>query len=247
MSKPQTAQPAVTVPDAAREDAAGWLGARRTFAVDAALVARHQHRQCGAADAGRGLRGLVPAGAMGGACLPAGHHHADRQRGQARRHLRPPARHAGRHRGLHRGVAALRAGADAAAADRGAGGAGRRRRRDDGADHRPRALGRCPGKDRQRHGPARHHVGGGHGARALARRAAACRNRLAGDLPRQRAARHRRLLAGAENPASRPPPGRQASAPASTTSAPCSWRWGSAPMRWRRRPAAATSACSMRR
>ena len=52
----------------------------------------------GLADAGAGVRRLVPAGPVGRARLSARHHHADRQRRTARRHRRPPAAAAGRHR-----------------------------------------------------------------------------------------------------------------------------------------------------
>ena len=90
--------------------------------------------------------------------------------------------------------------------------------------HGVRRRDRAEGEDRQRHGPARHDVGGRHRARAVARRRADRRPRLAGDLPRQRPAGRR----GARcwRIATCPPTARRRrpTGPASTTSARCCWR-----------------------
>ena len=79
-------------------DTFGPMGACRPFVVDAAAVlARHQHRQCRSPHAGARVRRLLPAGVMDRPRLPAGHHHPDRQRRAARRHHRPPSVSPGRY------------------------------------------------------------------------------------------------------------------------------------------------------
>ena len=118
------------------------------------------------------------------------HHHPDRRRRTARRHHRPPAAAAGRHRPVHGGLGPVRRRADALAADRRPGGAGPGRGHHDGARHGLCRRDGAEGKDRQRHGAARHDVGDRHRARPIARRRPDRRARLAGDLPRQRAAGH---------------------------------------------------------
>ena len=87
----------------------------------------------------------------------------------------------------------VRPRAHAVAADRRPRRAGPGRGDHDGADHGARRRDGAEGEDRQRHGPARHDVGDRHRARPVARRPADRRPRLAGDLPRQRAAGRPRL------------------------------------------------------
>ena len=91
---------------------------------------------------------------------------------------------------VHRGLGPVRRRADARAADRRPRGAGPRRGDHDGRSPWRFVGATVPeGADRQRHGAARNDVRDRHRARAVARRRADRRLRLAGDLPRQRSAR----------------------------------------------------------
>ena len=167
----------------------GSLGARGPVPLHAAVLARHQHRQCRLADHGTGVRRLLPGGPVGRPRLSSRHHHPDRQRRAARRHRRPPPAAAGRALPVHAGLGPVRRRADALAADCRPGGAGARRGRHDGPHHGVRRGDGAEGKDRQCHGAARNDVGDRHRARSLARRRSDRRAGVAGDLPRQPAAR----------------------------------------------------------
>ena len=103
---------------------------------------------------------------MGGAGLPAGYYHPGRERGAAGRSARPQAPAAGRHCAVHPGVDCLRPGALAGVADCGTRGTGPGCRHHDGPDHGLCRPHRAQGENRQRHGPAGHPVGRGHGAGA---------------------------------------------------------------------------------
>ena len=106
-----------------------------------------------------------------------------------------------------RGLGPVRRRAHALAADRRPGGAGPRRGHHDGPHHGLCRRDGTEGQDRQRHGAARNDVRDRHRARPVARRRSDRRPRLAGDLPRQRAAGHPDLR-------SRPsPPARRSSGP----------------------------------
>ena len=133
------------------------------------------------------------------------HHHPDRQRRTARRHHRPPTAAAGRHLPVHGGLGPVRRRAHALAADCRPGGAGPRRGHHDGPHHGLRRRDGSEGKDRQRHGAARNDVRDRHRARSIARRRSDRRTRLAGDLPRQRAAGPPDLSSRASLPARRSP------------------------------------------
>ena len=178
----------------------------------------------GLADAGAGVRRLLPGGPVDRPRLSPRHHHPDRQRRTARRHHRPPAAAAGRNRPVHGGLGPVRRRAHALAADRRPGGAGPRRGHHDGAHHGVRRRDGSEGEDRQRHGAARNDVRDRHRARSVARRRPDRRTRLAGDLPRQRAAGHPDAFFS--RIATCPPIAgrRRPIGPASTSWARCCWR-----------------------
>ena len=146
--------------------------ARRPVARDPDGLPRDEHRQRRAADAGAGVRRVVPGGAVGGPGLPAGDHHPDRQRRAAGRPHRPPPAADRGHRPLHDRLGPLRPRAHALDADRRARRAGARRGDHAGARHGLGQRDRSAGQDRERDGPARHDVGDRHRAGAIARRTA---------------------------------------------------------------------------
>ena len=104
---------------------------------------------------------------------------------------------AGRRRLLLAGIALFTAGfgavrrrADARAADCRPRGAGPRRGHHDGAEHGFRRRDGAEGKNRQRHGTARHDVRDRHRSRSVAGRRSDRRRRLAGHFSRHRAVGH---------------------------------------------------------
>lgn len=135
--------------------------------------------------------------------LSACHHHPDRQRRTARRHHRPPSAAAHRHPALHAGLDPLRRRADTMADDCRARCAGSGCGHHDGAHHGLCRRNRAEGEDRERHGAARNDVSDRHRSWAFARRPADRRARLAGNLSRQRAARHSDLRSRLSPPACR--------------------------------------------
>ena len=180
-------------------DAVNALGIGQPVAVHVAVVTGHQYRQRRPAHTGARVCCLVPAGAVGGVGLPAGHHHTDRERGPARRLGRAQTAAAGGHPPVHAGLRFVCLCAHPLAVDRRAGGAGSGRSRHDGPHHGLCWRDDAQGQDWQRHGFARHHVRGRHGAWPHAGRRVDQWLRLAGPLLRE-------CPAGRAGPVARAPP-----------------------------------------
>ncbi len=181
------------------------MGARQPFALHAAVLARHQHRECRPAEPRHGVLRLVPASPVGRPRLSPCHHHPDRRCRPARRHGRAPAAAACRNPAVHGGFGVERRCTEPAAPHCRPGGSGARSGGHDGARHGLGRRDRGEGKDRWRHGPAGHHVCDRHRAGAVARRRSDRRSRLAGDLRRQRAARRPGLYSRSSLAARRSP------------------------------------------
>ena len=179
------------------------LAPRRAGADHAAALARHQHRQRRSADPVVSLRRAVPRGAVGCHRLPARRDDARRRGRSLRRPLRPAAPAARRHRRVRAGLRRLRPCPEPRAADRGARGAGAWRGATHGAERGRDRRRRAGGADRPGHGPARHRLGGGHGARPVARRDPVVPCRLAVALFRHGRTGHRRAAVRRAAPAGR--------------------------------------------